>query len=108
MKHDEFILQCDIVKALREKGWVVFSVPNERNSGIADSRRMKSAGLTKGAPDLVCWRTAWPESVCFWLELKTPTGKRSKEQECFEDLAWTLGIHYRLVRSLYDIEDMLI
>ena len=105
MKHDEWQLQCDAVKLLRENLWVVFHIPNERNSGVADSMRMKAGGVVKGAPDLVCWSPI--NCRCYWLELKTPKGKRSLEQECMEDLANVLGIRYVLVRSLEDVEKIL-
>lgn len=103
MKHDEFVLQQSIVTTLRSWGMIVFSIPNERNAGIADAMRMRSAGLTKGAPDLVCWSQ---NGKCWWLELKTPKGKRSPEQECMEELAGKLKIEYKVVRSVDDIKDI--
>lgn len=102
-KHDEYKLQVEVVKYLRAKGWVVFSIPNERNLGIADALRMRASGLTKGAPDLVFYE---PDGTCHWAELKTPTGKRSIEQECFEDVSKMLGIQYHLIRSLDDVKDI--
>ena len=95
IRHDEFVLQHLIVTTLRSWGMVVFSVPNERNAGVSDAVRMRATGLTKGAPDLVCW-----------LELKTPTGKRSPEQECMEDVAHRIGVEYKVVRSIDDIKDI--
>lgn len=103
MKHDEFILQQSVVDTLRQWGMVVFSIPNERNMGISDALRMRSTGLTKGAPDLICWS---PNGKCWWLELKTPKGKRSIEQVCMESLAKKLLIEYKVVRSLDDIKDI--
>lgn len=104
MKHNEYALQCEVVKLLRDNQWVVFSIPNERNQGISDSVRMRASGLTKGAPDLIGWAK---DKQCWWLELKTPTGRRSIEQECMEDLAEKLGIKYILVRSLDDVQKIL-
>ena len=103
MRHDEAVLQQQVVKQLRDWGLVSFSIPNERNMGVADAVRMRATGLTKGAPDLICWT---PNGKCWWLELKTPKGKRSPEQECFEELAHQLHIEYRIVRSLDDIKDI--
>lgn len=103
MKHREYKLQVAIVKALRTKGWVVFSIPNERGFGVADAIRMRASGLTKGAPDLICWS---PSARCWWLELKTPEGKRSPEQECMEEVANSLFINYMVVRDIKDIERM--
>lgn len=104
MRHDEYVLQCSVVKLLREQGWVVFSIPNERGLGISDSVRMRASGLTKGAPDLVAWDS---KGRCYWLELKTPTGRRSIEQECMETTAERLGIQYILVRSVDNVKKIL-
>jgi hypothetical protein len=103
MKHEELELQQTIVKQLRDWGMVVFSIPNERNCGISDAVRMRSAGLTKGAPDLVCWSR---NGKCWWLELKTPKGRRSPEQMCMETLAKSLKIGYNVVRSVDDIKEL--
>lgn len=100
MKHDEAELQAEVVAYLRGKGWIVFSIPNERNLGAADALRMRATGLTKGAPDLILYE---PNGVCHWVELKTPKGKRSLEQECFERIANDLGIQYHLIRCVEDV-----
>lgn len=102
-RSDEYKLQVEVVKTLRSRGVLVLSIPNERNAGISDAVRMRASGLTKGAPDLVCWT---PRGECWWLELKAPKGVRSQEQKCFEDIAGQLGIGYKLVRSLEDIKDI--
>lgn len=102
MRHEEWQLQQEVFKTLRDKGWVVFHIPNERNGGVADARRMKAGGVVKGAPDLV----GWVGCNCWWFELKTPKGKRSIEQECMEEVAERLGINYRIIRTLEDIEDL--
>lgn len=103
MKHDEFVLQHLIVTTLRSRGMVVFSIPNERNAGVSDAARMRATGLTKGAPDLVVLKD---NARCIFLELKTPTGKRSPEQEAFAETIQRLGFEYRLVRSVDDIKDI--
>lgn len=103
MRFKEWELQCEIVKLLREHNWIVLHIPNERNSGIADMQRMKAGGVTKGAPDLICWHMIGGE---YWLELKTKTGRRTIEQQCFQSLAAQLGINYLLVRSVDDIQEM--
>lgn len=103
-KHKEYDLQVEVVRYLREKGWVVFSIPNERNLGIADAMRMRKSGLTKGAPDLVAWLpTGLGYGEAYWFELKTPTGKRSQEQICFEYVAKELGVNYKVIRKLEDL-----
>lgn len=104
MKHDESKLQQEVVDYLRSKWCVVISVPNERNLGIADAKRMRSMGLTKGAPDLLVWDT---NGKPYWFELKTQQGKRSLEQHCFEHLASQLNITYRIVRDIKDVKDLI-
>lgn len=104
MKHSEAKLQREVVTALRGAGWVILSIPNERALGIADAKRMQAMGLTKGAPDLIGWDL---HSRPWWFELKTPRGKRSPEQECFEYLAGELNINYRVVRRVQDIQDLI-
>lgn len=101
MKHVEWELQRDVVKLLRDNGWVVFHIPNERNSGIADALRMKAGGVVKGAPDLICFDTY---GYCWWFELKAPKGKRSMEQECMEELAHKLNVFYAIIKSIDDVK----
>lgn len=102
-RSDEYKLQVEVVKELRRRGILVFSVPNERNAGISDAIRMRASGLTKGVPDLMAWDS---KRQCWWLELKTPTGTRSLEQIAFEQIALAYGIGYKLVRSLEDVKDI--
>ena len=104
MKHNEAKLQQKVVAYLRSQGCVVISVPNERNLGIADARRMQSMGLTKGAPDLLVWDI---NGKPYWFELKTKQGKRTLEQHCFEHLASQLNITYRVVRDITDVKDLI-
>lgn len=103
MTHAEARLQREVVHELRSHGWLVLSIPNERALGIADIKRMEAMGMTKGAPDLMAWDL---QNNPWWFELKTPRGKRSPEQICFEHTAAELGIGYRVVRSVHDVQDL--
>lgn len=103
MKHDEADLQVEIVKLLRDNFVPVFAVRNERNEGMADAVRSEKMGRAKGAPDLI----AGKDGKCWWLELKTKTGKQSLEQKCFEALAPMFGAKYLIVRSIEDIKEIL-
>lgn len=106
IKHKEYELQVQVVEHLRRDGWVVFSIPNERNMGIADAFRMRASGLTKGAPDLVAWLpTGHGYGIPYWFELKTKEGRRSPEQECMEAVAQELDINYKIIRKLEDLPD---
>lgn len=99
MKHDEYKLQRDIVKALREWGFPVFAVRNERNEGLADANRSASLGRVKGAPDLI----AGIFDMSVWIELKTKTGKQSPEQKCFQQIAPKFGAVYMVIRSVDEL-----
>lgn len=103
MTHAEARLQKEVVCELKGHGWIVISIPNERALGVADMKRMQGMGLTKGAPDLMAWDL---QNNPWWFELKTPRGKRSDEQICFEHIAGELGIGYRVVRHVSDVQDL--
>lgn len=104
MKHDEYLLQCSIVRALTNAGIPVFSVPNHLlKNGLAEAKREISAGFRKGAPDLI----AGKEGKSYWLELKTERGHQSLEQQSFQEIAAEFGAEYRVVRKLEDIGDLI-
>ena len=105
LKHDEFLLQCQIVEYLNNNGVCVFSVPNHLlKNGVAEAKREMAAGFRKGIPDLICLK---PNARCIFMELKTEKGKRSIEQEAIADTIQALGFEYRLVRSVADVEDLI-
>lgn len=108
MKHTESKLQEEIVDILTKNDWIVLHPANERDMGISDSLRMKRLGVKKGAPDLLLWKETSGQVISLWLELKAPKGIRSPEQHCFEHIANSLGIEYRLVKSVSDIADLTI
>lgn len=104
MKHDEYLLQVDVVSALTKAGIPVFSCPNHLlKNGLAETKREYSAGFRKGAPDLI----AGKGGKSYWLELKTDKGRQSIEQQAFQAIAPKFGAEYRVVRSLEDINDLL-
>jgi hypothetical protein len=103
-RHDEYDFQCIVVAALSRAGIPVFSVPNHLlKNGLAELKRECSAGFRKGAPDLI----AGVKGKCYWLELKTPKGRQSIEQQAFQALAPAFGAEYRVIRELGDIDDLL-
>lgn len=76
---------------------IVFSVPNE-SSNVKEQIYKKSLGLISGVSDLVIIT----ESEVFFVEVKTSTGKQSKNQKNFQSKIERLGYRYLLVRSLDD------
>lgn len=104
MTHKEYLFQCDVVKRLSKAGIPCFSVPNHLlKNGIAEGKREISAGLRKGAPDLI----AGVDGHSLWLELKTDTGQQSPEQKAFEQIAWKFGATYVVLRSLEQLEGII-
>ena len=104
MKHNEYLLQVEIVSALSKAGIPVFSVPNHLlKNGLAEMMRECNAGFRKGAPDLI----AGINGKSYWLELKTDKGRQSIEQQAFQAIAPCFGAEYRVVRNIGDINDLL-
>jgi hypothetical protein len=96
MKHEESKIQAEIVKELRRRGYLIFSVSNDSGG---DSRRMGTyitLGLLPGVPDLII---ALPGRV-MGLEVKSPTGKQGPKQIAFQAKWEALGHKYFVVRSL--------
>lgn len=104
MKHDEYLLQCSIVRALAWARIPVFSCPNHLlKNGLAETKREIAAGFRKGAPDLIVGLNG----KTYWLELKTDKGRQSIEQQAFQSIAPQFGAEYRVVRNIGDISDLL-
>ena len=104
MKHDEYIFQCEVVKRLSKAGIPCFSVPNHLlKNGVAEGKREISAGLRKGAPDLIVGFN----NHSLWLELKTDKGHQSPEQQAFQQIAWKFGATYVVLKSLEQLEGII-
>lgn len=78
---------------------LIFSVPNE-SQNVQEVGYKKAIGLLKGASDCIIVRNA---QVLF-VEVKTNTGRQSKEQIEFQQTVEALGFRYILVRSLEDFK----
>jgi len=108
MSRDEAIIQGEIVKYLYLQGVVCFSVPNESAGGgrgaMIRMKQYKAMGLLPGAPDLVA---LMPHGTVTFLEVKTTTGRQSKNQKTFQDIAQRNGLRYYLVRSVEDVVDII-
>ena len=104
MKHQEYIFQVEVVKRLSKAGIPCFSVPNHLlKNGVAEGKREISAGLRKGAPDLI----AGINGKSLWLELKTDTGHQSPEQKAFQQISGKFGATYVVLRSLEQLEGII-
>jgi len=102
-KNEELTIQSNIVKLLRLKGIMVFSVPNGANFPNVHTRMlMMSSGLTPGVSDLI---VLLKRDVIF-LEVKTAKGKQSQSQKQFQEDVEKLGFNYHVVRSLDQVIDI--
>ena len=97
MKHEESVLQCEIVDALSLLGVYLFSVPNERKASAAQMSRMIHMGLRAGIADLILMGD---DGRAYFLEIKTPTGRLSEAQERFRRLCLERGWPYAIARSV--------
>jgi hypothetical protein len=90
---------------------LLMSIPNGGNGDAKRGSIMKAEGQRKGAPDLLLakgriWRphptncTAARDYLGLFLELKTPTGRLSPEQEAFHQRLREQGYKVVVVRSL--------
>lgn len=104
MKHDEYDFQCQVVKQLSKAGIPCFSVPNHLlKNGVAEGKREISAGLRKGAPDLI----AGINGKSYWFELKTPKGQQSLEQKSFQQISGKFGATYIVLKSIEQLEKII-
>jgi hypothetical protein len=102
MKSEDKIQQ-EIVIYVRNyrKDLIIFSVPNDGRNA-QEQMRKKAMGLLRGVSDLILLS----EHGCFFIEVKTDSGKQSEEQIKFQKAIETLGFTYHLVRSLEDFKQI--
>lgn len=102
MKHDELKIQIECVKYLSSLGYICIHPANERAMGIADVKRMQSAGVLKGVPDLICFKNG----QTLFVEVKTSRGVLSIEQLAFQE--WALNqpnTNYYVTRSIEQLKE---
>lgn len=73
----------------------VFAVPNGGKLSDWDRLRATREGMVSGAPDLVIW---WTSGVAF-IEMKSGTGRLSKEQVAFGNALIRGEHHYGCFRT---------
>lgn len=105
MKHDESIIQSQIVSALSLAGVYVFMIPNDAagKTTMAKAGRMKAMGLRAGISDLVVMSH---DGRAHFLEVKTETGKLSENQVRFKDLCDYYLWPYAVCRSPQEAIDI--
>jgi hypothetical protein len=99
----ESSISLSIRKALEKMG-----IPNYRvNSGRVRVRGGWMQGAKKGTPDILChplvrWAPHWIR-MPFWIEVKAPKGKLTKEQLDFGDEARKRGEGWICAESVDDV-----
>lgn len=98
IKTKEQAIQDSIRVALAEHGYVVFRT-NVGKVKTADGRFF-DAGLPSGFPDLFGYK---PENgKIFFIEVKTKTGRRRKDQVAFANGLRDKNVIYCVARSAYE------
>lgn len=93
-------IQMQIVQWLTLMGIVCFHIPNERNSSVANMRRLKRLGLLPGVADLEVWIPIQGKTKTVYLEVKRHDGRQSENQKLFQAMCVKAGHPYHVVRSL--------
>jgi len=111
MKREEHKIQCSIIEwcAWSHQNFpdidLVFAVPNGGNRSLSEAVRFKREGVKAGMPDLVL-----PVSKLgfhsLYIEVKTPKGKLSKEQQKMHKRLRDAGNAVVIARSLDDFIDI--
>lgn len=84
-------------------GVIVFHVPNGGRRGKAEAGRLKGMGTLAGVPDLM----VIAGGRCFGLEIKTASGRLSKEQKAMRQRFARAGCEFEVVRSLAEAREVL-
>lgn len=79
---------------------IIFSCPNGATRNIREAVLLKATGVVSGVSDLIIVK----QNEIIFVEVKTETGKQSKEQKEFQKKVEKLGFKYLLVRSLEEFK----
>lgn len=101
---DEFRLTCVVADYLalaypRELPWSHWPAGEARSE--VTGARLKRMGVKRGWPDFIL---NLPGGRVGYIELKTPSGRLSPEQQAFRDAVAINGARWSLCRSLDDVK----
>ena len=100
MRDIEHRLQCGCVRWLRlqHPDLLCFAIPNGGARNAVTGARLKAEGVLAGVPDLMI-----AEPRGYWaglfIEMKTATGKLSKEQKQMQETLTEKGYSFAVCRS---------
>jgi hypothetical protein len=97
------MIQVGIIKAasnIPACKWL-HAIPNGGNRDAATGARLKAEGVKRGIPDLFL---PVPKNFTrlyygLYIEVKTKTGRQTKEQRAFQQECELIGYRYEIVRS---------
>ena len=87
---------CEHLRLVGTPGMIYFSLPNEGKRSPQAGQELKRMGLRPGAADLCII----VDRQVYFMELKSPKGVQSPEQQAFEDDCKAADITYVVVRSI--------
>lgn len=103
----------------RTRDWPACAIPNGGRRGKVEAAILKAEGVSRGAPDWICFKQANREWVTFAglaLEFKSPTGKgrTSPEQQAWHAAldaeGWAVAVvtsafeAWQVVRKVYGLD----
>jgi len=104
---DEAAFQIAVAIMLRQElpaGVVWFHVPNGEMRDYATARKLKDMGVRPGVADFIFL----DRGRSLAIELKTPRGRLSDNQEGFSNAWRAAGGAYEIARSLADVRAILV
>ena len=110
MRHEESRLQQSCVKWFRlqypQYARLLFSVPNGAVMSPVTARIMKAEGIVAGVSDLILLVPSGNyHALC--IEMKTETGRQSKEQKEWQEAVEAQGYRYSLCRSFDEFYELM-
>lgn len=110
MRQEEHRIQCAIVKWFyyaypAYRGGCLFAVPNGGHRNIQTARNLKAEGVTSGVSDLLLL-VPKREYHGLCIEVKTPVGRQSDNQENWQRIIEAQGYRYEIVRSLDEFAEL--
>jgi len=82
---------------------LLFHVPNGGSRNAREGAKFKTMGVIRGVSDFLFIY----QSNLYAIELKTPSGRQSREQLDWQELVTKEGVVYVVVRSLDDFKKLI-
>ena len=89
------------LRAVLPSGWLTIHVPNGGSRHRIEAANLKRLGVVAGWPDL----SIYGPTGCYFMEVKTPTGRLSNNQRQIIDQLKDMGHPVAVVTSIDDARD---